>query len=199
MEEGVDGLLYDKTRPPGKAPLPLEVVQRVIKNDAQETAARCHPLEPPGHGQGGRYFLEQRAAHLAWTWLQAASDTDLQAVQRSPLRGEGRQGVETTFVKAPRAETPEEQLVVQFQGMIAEYERAQIAERSRRGKRHHPRAGSVNVLSSTPYGHRYVRKTEAAGAYYEIIEAEAGVVRLIYEAYPETAVGQVVLGLLLKD
>ncbi len=31
MEEGVDGLLYDKTRPPGKAPLPLEVVQRVIE------------------------------------------------------------------------------------------------------------------------------------------------------------------------
>ena len=94
-----------------------------------------------------------------------------------------RQGVETTFVKAPRAETPEDQLVVQFQGMIAEYERAQIAERSRRGKRHHARAGSVNVLSGAPYGYRYVRKTEAAGAYYEIIEAEAGVVRLIYEAY----------------
>ncbi len=110
-----------------------------------------------------------------------------------------RQGVETTFVKAPRTETPEDQLVVQFQGMIAEYERAQIAERSRRGKRHHARAGSVNVLSGAPYGYRYVRKTEAAGAYYEIIEAEAGVVRLIYEAYTTQGLSINAIARLLND
>src|SRR5258708_28683155 len=45
-----------------------------------------------------------------------------------------RQGVELVFLKAPTSATPEDQLVVQFQGMIAEYERAQIIERSRRGK-----------------------------------------------------------------
>ncbi len=38
-----------------------------------------------------------------------------------------KSGVETVFLKAPRTETPEDQLVVQFQGMIAEYERAQIS------------------------------------------------------------------------
>ena len=48
----------------------------------------------------------------------------------------GRHGVETIFVKAPQGATAEDQLLVQFQGMIAEYERAQILERSRRGKRH---------------------------------------------------------------
>jgi site-specific DNA recombinase len=47
-----------------------------------------------------------------------------------------RCGVEPVFLKAPSGATPEDQLLVQFQGMIAEYERAQIAERSRRGKRH---------------------------------------------------------------
>ena len=47
-----------------------------------------------------------------------------------------RHGVETVFIKSPQASTPEEQLLVQFQGMIAEYERAQIAERTRRGKKH---------------------------------------------------------------
>jgi len=36
--------------------------------------------------------------------------------------------------------------MVQFQGMIAEYERAQILERSRRGKRHRAKAGEVSVL-----------------------------------------------------
>src|SRR6266700_3109618 len=44
------------------------------------------------------------------------------------------------------------QLLVQFQGMIAEYERAQIAERSRRGKRHRAQQGSINVLSGAPRG-----------------------------------------------
>ena len=42
--------------------------------------------------------------------------------------------------------------------MIAEYERAQIAERSRRGKRHRAKLGCVNVLSAAPYAYRYVRK-----------------------------------------
>jgi site-specific DNA recombinase len=45
-----------------------------------------------------------------------------------------RAGVETVFIRTPRGSTPEDELLVQFQGMIAEYERAQILERSRRGK-----------------------------------------------------------------
>jgi site-specific DNA recombinase len=52
-----------------------------------------------------------------------------------------RHGVETLFVKAPQGTSAEDQLLVQFQGMIAEYERAQILERSRRGKRHRARSG----------------------------------------------------------
>ncbi len=94
-----------------------------------------------------------------------------------------RHGVELVFLKAPSGATPEDQLLVQFQGMIAEYERAQIAERSRRGKRHRAHQGSINVLSGAPYGYRYVRKTDTTAAYYEVIDAEAIVVRQIYEAY----------------
>ena len=56
-----------------------------------------------------------------------------------------RHGVDTIFMQAPQAATAEDQLLVQFQGMIAEYERAQILERSRRGKRHRARQGQVNV------------------------------------------------------
>jgi len=94
-----------------------------------------------------------------------------------------RQGVETIFLKAPQTATPEDQLLVQFQGMIAEYERAQILERSRRGKRHRARQGEVSVLSGAPYGYRYVRKSDDRAAYYEIIEAEADVVRMAYDRY----------------
>src|SRR5271166_2055389 len=62
-----------------------------------------------------------------------------------------RHGAETAFVKAPQGASPEDHLLVQFQGMIAEYERAQILERSRRGKRHRAHQGNVNVLSAATY------------------------------------------------
>src|SRR5208282_5910955 len=84
------------------------------------------------------------------------------------LTGEvARHGVETIFLKAPHSGTPEDQLMLQFQGMIAEYERAQILERSRRGKRHRAKAGEVSVLGDAPYGYRYIRKTSDAPARYE--------------------------------
>jgi site-specific DNA recombinase len=94
-----------------------------------------------------------------------------------------RHGVEIVFLKSPPASTPEERLLAQVQGMIAEYERAQIIERTRRGKRHRARQGSVNVLSGAPYGYRYVKKRDDGNAYFEVIEAEAAVVRMVYQRY----------------
>jgi site-specific DNA recombinase len=96
-----------------------------------------------------------------------------------------RCGVELVFLKAPSGSTPEDRLLVQFQGMIAEYERAQIAERSRRGKRHRAHQGSINVLSGAPYGYRYVKKSDTTAAYYEVVESEAAVVRQVYEVYTQ--------------
>ena len=94
-----------------------------------------------------------------------------------------RHGVETVFVKSPQGDSAEDQLLVQFQGMIAEYERAQILERSRRGKRHRAQSGEVSVLSNAPYGYRYIRKTDEAPAAYVVDEGEARVVRRVYEMY----------------
>src|SRR4029453_17059543 len=94
-----------------------------------------------------------------------------------------RHGVETLFVKAPQSASAEDQLLVQFQGMIAEYERAQVLERPRRGKRHRARSGEVSVLSGAPYGYRYIRKTDEAPASYLILDAEARVVQRVYEMY----------------
>ena len=96
-----------------------------------------------------------------------------------------RCGVEVVFLKSPAGSSPEDQLVVQFQGMIAEYERAQIAERSRRGKRYRAQQGVVNVLSGAPYGYQYMRKTDTSAAYYEVIESEAGVVRMVFRMYTQ--------------
>src|SRR5438876_2257451 len=94
-----------------------------------------------------------------------------------------RAGVEVLFIRSRRAATPEDELLLQFQGMIAEYERAQILERSRRGKRHRALQGQVSVLSGAPFGYRYKRKTDHSAAYYEINEVEASVVRWVYERY----------------
>ncbi len=94
-----------------------------------------------------------------------------------------RQGVETVFLRAPSMETPEDHLLVQFQGMIAEYERAQILERSRRGKRHRARRGEIAVLGGAPYGYRYHKKTPDSDAFYEIVEPQASVVREVYRCY----------------
>lgn len=66
--------------------------------------------------------------------------------------------------QGPRGESPEDQLLVQFQGMFAEYEKAQILERYRRGKTHRAKTGSINVLSGAPFGYRYARKSDHAGA-----------------------------------
>lgn len=94
-------------------------------------------------------------------------------------------GTEVVFINSPKAETPEEALLLQFQGMIAEYERAIIKERSRRGKRHKARSGIVNVLGGAPFGYNYIKKTELANASYEINPQEASVVQRIYRLYTE--------------
>ena len=107
------------------------------------------------------------------------------AYQALLLEEFARAGVRVEFVKGPRGDTPEDQLLVQFQGIFAEYEKAQLAERYRRGKAHRARTGSVNVLSGAPFGYRYVRKTDLCGAAYEVIEGEAALVAEMFRRYAD--------------
>src|SRR3954468_18606509 len=91
-------------------------------------------------------------------------------------------GVEVVFLCNPLGHDPAENLLLQVQGMIAEYERAKILERSRRGKQHAARRGSVSVLSGAPYGYRYISKRDGDGeARYQVMAEEARVVRRIFE------------------
>lgn len=96
-----------------------------------------------------------------------------------------RAGTRVQFVKGPRGDSPEDQLLIQFQGMFAEYEKAQIMERYRRGKAHRAKTGSINVLGGAPFGYRYMRKTDNAGAAYEIVEHEAELVAEIFRQYTD--------------
>ena len=97
-------------------------------------------------------------------------------------------GTTVMFVKGPRGDSPEDALLVQFQGMIAEYERAQILERTRRGKAHRAKSGTINVLSGAPFGYRYVRKSEHAEARYEIVAHEAAIVAELFARYADGGV-----------
>jgi site-specific DNA recombinase len=61
-----------------------------------------------------------------------------------------RAEVEVMFLNRALGQSPEDDVLLQVQGMIAEYERAKIIERHRRGKRHAARSGVVKVLSGAP-------------------------------------------------
>jgi site-specific DNA recombinase len=90
-------------------------------------------------------------------------------------------GAEVQFLNHAIGKTPEEDLLLQMQGMISEYERAKIMERNRRGKLHRAKGGSVNVLSNAPYGFRYIRKQlNGDPAQYVINLPEAASVRKIF-------------------
>jgi len=90
-------------------------------------------------------------------------------------------GVEVVFLNHPVSDSPEGQLLLQVQGMVAEYERAQILERSRRGRLHAARHGSINVLTRAAYGYRYVSAGRTGlAASYEIVLEQAGVVRQMF-------------------
>jgi site-specific DNA recombinase len=104
-------------------------------------------------------------------------------------------GVEVVFLNRAMGQSPEDELLLQVQGMMAEYERAKILERSRRGKRHGAQAGVVSVLSGAPYGYRYIKKEEGGGAArFEIVLDEARVVRQVFQwvGHERATIGEVV-------
>ena len=89
-------------------------------------------------------------------------------------------GVEIQFVNRKISASPEDQLLLQIQGVISEYEREKIVERHRRGKLHKARQGDVCVLSGAPYGYVYIPASDTEAARYEIHEREAEVVKKVF-------------------
>lgn len=78
--------------------------------------------------------------------------------------------------------SPESNLLIQMQGMIAEYEREKILERTRRGRRYAAAAGSVSVFGRAPYGYRYISKHQSGGeARWEIDLVKSQTIRFMFE------------------
>jgi site-specific DNA recombinase len=92
-----------------------------------------------------------------------------------------RAGVEIVFLNRAIGGSAEDDLLLQVQGVIAEYERARILERCRRGRRHAALSGAVSAIAHAPYGYRYIGRHAAGGAArLEIVEDEARAVRQIF-------------------
>jgi site-specific DNA recombinase len=88
-------------------------------------------------------------------------------------------GCEVVFPHRALTDDPQDQLLLQIQGAVAEYERAVLAERFRRGKLLKARQG-VWLGGKAPYGYRYVPKRDGAPGYLLVDEDEAVVVRLLF-------------------
>ena len=94
-----------------------------------------------------------------------------------------RLGVRVVFANAPAiGDDPQLRLLTQVQGAFAEWERAVIAERNRRGRLFRSCAGEV-VSWKAPYGYRRAPRDASGPARLEVFEPEAEVVRRIYDGY----------------
>src|SRR5712692_3795305 len=93
-----------------------------------------------------------------------------------------RGGAEVAFLNRAIGDTAEDNLLLQVQGIISEYERTKILERVRRGRLHAARSGAVSALTGAPFGYRYICRDQGGGvARFEIVEDEARIVRCIFE------------------
>lgn len=90
-------------------------------------------------------------------------------------------GIKVLFKNRPIAETPEDQLLLGMQGIVAEYERTKFVERTRRGRLHRAKSGHI-LGNIPPYGYTCTKKSESESgyAYYVINEEEAKTVRLMF-------------------
>ena len=86
------------------------------------------------------------------------------------------------FLQNPFGDTPQGKLLTQMQGMMAEYERAQIHERTRRGRLEKARRGEFIPWAFSCYGYRYLPKRHGCPPQVTIDPEEAAVVRQLYRS-----------------
>ena len=89
--------------------------------------------------------------------------------------------IEVIFIKSPKPKTAEDQFALHFQGVFAEYERAQIMERCRRGRLYKAKQGDPSVLPKIPFG--YKRFKDGLKTQIEIVEDQAMIIKEIFNLY----------------
>jgi site-specific DNA recombinase len=93
-----------------------------------------------------------------------------------------RFGVKTIFLEGGAADDPLSKLMHQITGAVAEFERAKITERNRRGRLYRARCGEI-VCWKVPFGYVRIPRRDGVAAHVEIDECKAAVVRRIFDIY----------------
>ncbi len=93
-----------------------------------------------------------------------------------------KQNIQVIFANQPLSDSAEDQLLLQIQGAVSEYERSKIIDRTRRGKIHAVKNGQL-LGSNPPYGYRYIPKSKEGPGTYAIDEQEAEIVKTIFDWY----------------
>jgi site-specific DNA recombinase len=87
--------------------------------------------------------------------------------------------LQVEFVNYPVDDSPESRMLLGMQGLFAEYERAKIIDRTRRGKLQRAREGAL-VGGHPPFGYRWIKRNETSRARLEISDYQAAVIRRLY-------------------
>ena len=90
-----------------------------------------------------------------------------------------KQGIKLEFITQDMGTSPEDRMFFNMRGLISEYEREKIRERTMRGSREKARQGKVVSVGSIPFGFRY---NEEKATLEEDIE-KAKIVRLIFYTF----------------
>ena len=94
-------------------------------------------------------------------------------------------GCTVVFLDRPISQDPHDQLLLQIRGAVAEYERALIADRTRRGRVAKLRAGQLLPWIHTPYGYRCDPQYPRDPTRLRVEEIEAQVIRQMFRWYAD--------------
>ena len=94
-------------------------------------------------------------------------------------------GCRVEFIERPMSSEPDDQLLLQIRGAVAEYERTLIKERMRRGKLAKLKAGLLLPWTRTPYGYRADPDRPRDPDGLRLDEEKAAVVAEIFAMYLE--------------
>ncbi|MDQ2814351.1 MAG: recombinase family protein [Actinomycetota bacterium] len=94
-------------------------------------------------------------------------------------------GCRVEFLDRPMSDDPHDQLLLQIRGAVAEYERALITERMRRGRHARLRAGTLLPWTRPPFGYRLDTDRPRDAAAVRVDPGEAVLVAQLFDWYLE--------------
>lgn len=166
-----------------------DVCTRAVRDQAPIDAAYQYIDDGYSGSQLARPALERLRDHVAASMidrLYVHSPDRLArkfAHQAILLEEFDKHGCQVVFLNQDGLpDSPETKMLIQMQGMFAEYEREKILERTRRGRRHSASQGNVSVFPIAPYGYRKVNKDSVASKVSWQVEAtQSETVRLMFD------------------